>query len=76
MTASAYHKAFTQLASKPAKMKKYLKHNMPKQRKFGRRTKRCRFCGGMRGHIGLYGIDACRRCFRELAKSMGFKKYK
>ncbi len=76
MTVSDYKKEFTQLASKPVKMKKFLKHNAPKERKFGRATKRCRFCGTIRGHIGMYGIDACRRCFREMAKSMGFKKYK
>ena len=75
MTTSDYQKTFAQLENKHSKMKKFLKHNKPKERKFGKGMKRCRFWGCVRGHIGKYGINACRRCFREQAKSMGFKKY-
>lgn len=65
-----------QLENKEPKLKKFLKHNVPKDRNFGKSTKKCRFCGNVRGHIGKYGINACRRCFRQMAKNMGFKKYK
>lgn len=76
MTISSHTKVFTQLNNKPVKMKKFLKHNRPKARKFGKSSKQCRFCGTNRGYIGMYGLNTCRRCFREMAKSMGFKKYK
>ncbi|MFH1210924.1 MAG: 30S ribosomal protein S14 [archaeon] len=56
-------------------MKKYLKHNTPKDRKFGKQTKRCVRCGNPRAHICKYGLHLCRRCFRENAKSLGWKKY-
>ena len=39
MTYSDYRKVFKQLKSKPIKMQKYIKHNAPKQRKYGRSTK-------------------------------------
>jgi len=75
MTTSSYTKMFKQLKNKPAKLKKYMKHNSPKERKFGKQTKRCVRCGNSRGHIGRYKLNLCRRCFREDAKNLGFKKY-
>ena len=51
MTYSDYRKALKQLRAKPAKMHKYIKHNSPKPRKFGRLTKKCRRCGRPGGHI-------------------------
>ena len=75
MTYSDYRKAFKQLKSKPAKMGKYLKHNAPKPRKHGRNTKKCRRCGRPGGMIKKYGLMLCRSCFREVATSIGFKKY-
>ena len=75
MTYSDYRKAFKQLKTKPSKLHKYIKHNSPKQRKYGRVTKKCRRCGRPGGHIGKYGLELCRTCFREIATSLGFKKY-
>lgn len=75
MTYSNYKKVFKQLKAKPVKLKKFLKYNSPKERKFGRVTKHCRICGNPRGHIGKYGLNICRRCFRENAHKIGFKKY-
>lgn len=75
MTYSDYRKVFRQLKAKPVKLKRFLKHNSPKERKFGPTTKRCRLCGNRRGHIGKYGLNICRRCFRENATKLGFKKY-
>ena len=47
---------------------------MPR-RKFGRGAHKCIRCGRY-GHVyQCYGLKLCRRCFRELAPKMGFKKY-
>jgi small subunit ribosomal protein S14 len=35
----------------------------------------CRRCGRDQGLVGKYDIWLCRQCFREIARSMGFKKY-
>lgn len=75
MTYSNFKKAFKQLKTKPAKLKKFLKHNAPKQRSCGRNLKRCVRCGRTRAYIGKYGLGLCRQCFREIAQKIGFKKY-
>jgi len=75
MTTSNYKKVFKQLKNKTAKLDKYKKHNAPKNRKFGPTTKPCRRCGRFGAHVGKYGLGLCRQCFRETAKSLGFKKY-
>jgi len=46
---------------------------MPK--KFGAATHPCRRCGKTSGVIRKYGLLYCRQCFREIAKTIGFKKY-
>ena len=46
------------------------------KRKFGHGSKKCRRCGAINGVINSYGLAYCRRCFREVAKSLGFKKYR
>ena len=53
----------------------FLKHNKPKDRKVGIATKRCRRCQRVGGHVGKYGLNLCRHCFREIATKIGFKKY-
>jgi len=35
----------------------------------------CQRCGREQGLVGKYDIWLCRQCFREVARSMGFKKY-
>ncbi|MBU4500967.1 MAG: 30S ribosomal protein S14 [Nanoarchaeota archaeon] len=75
MTISSYTKVFKQLKSKPVKLKKFIKHNSPKPRKFGKNTKRCVRCANPRGRVGQYKLNLCRRCFREIAKEIGWKKY-
>lgn len=75
MSYSNYNKAFTQLKAKPAKMKKYIKHNSPKNRSCGFAKKRCVRCGRIRGNISAYGLNVCRHCFREIGTKIGFKKY-
>jgi len=74
MTAKDFSKAFTQLANKPAKWAKFVKHNKPTERNFGFGVTRCGVCGTTRGHISKYGLNICRRCFRANASKLGFKK--
>jgi len=75
MSASDWRKVTKQLKNKPAVLKKFLKHNKPKERKFGISCKKCENCERMGAHVGQYGIHLCRQCFRELAPKLGFKKY-
>ena len=35
---------------------------------------RCVVCGAQDGMIHKYGLNICRRCFRENAPSIGFRK--
>ena len=35
----------------------------------------CQRCGRKQGLVGKYNIWLCRQCFREVSRSMGFKKY-
>jgi len=44
------------------------------KKKYGLGTRVCRRCNSTHGLIRKYGLDYCRRCFREVAKSIGFKK--
>jgi small subunit ribosomal protein S14 len=75
MTASDWRKVTKQLKGKPAVLKKFLKHNKPKDRDFGVAAQKCENCGRFGGHVGQYGLNLCRHCFRELAVELGFKKY-
>ena len=75
MVISSYKKVFKQLKSKPAILAKFKKHNSPKKRSCGKALKKCRRCGSNRGFVGKYKLNLCRRCFRQIGKSIGFKKF-
>lgn len=75
MTVSDWRKILKQLRGKEVKLKKFLKHNKPKERKFGIASKKCARCGRFGAHISSYGLNLCRHCFREIAKEIGFKKF-
>ena len=75
MTASDWKKLLKQLKNKPAIMQKFIKHNKPKDRKFGIAVKKCERCGRFGAHIKSYGLNMCRQCFRDIAVEIGFKKY-
>ena len=75
MTTKDFKKTFKQLQAKPAKLKKFLKHNSPKLRTTGIGLRKCKRCGRFGAHIRSYGIHLCRMCFREDAKQIGFKKF-
>jgi small subunit ribosomal protein S14 len=40
-----------------------------------RQLRACQRCGREQGLVGKYDIWLCRQCFREVSRSMGFKKY-
>ena len=50
------------------------KEKIVKKKKFGRGTRVCRRCGNSRGLIRKYDLYYCRRCFREIAQDVGFRK--
>ena len=39
-------------------------------------SKVCRMTGRKQGLVGKYDIWLCRQCFREMARGMGFNKYR
>jgi small subunit ribosomal protein S14 len=75
MTTSDHKKALKQFAKKPVKKAKYIKFNKPNDRSCGRALRKCKNCGRMGAHINKYGLNLCRQCFRDMALSLGFKKY-
>jgi ribosomal protein S14 len=36
---------------------------------------RCKFCGAADAVIRKYRLNICRRCFKEKAEKLGFKKF-
>ena len=76
MSTSNWKKAFTQLDEKPDIKKKYIKHNSPKKRAHGIATRACKLCGSHRAMISKYGLNVCRKCFRQNAQDLGFKQYR
>ena len=47
----------------------------PKEVKHGKGSRTCTRCGSHEGLIRRHSINLCRRCFREVAKTIGFKRY-
>ena len=59
------------------KKKRVIRNNSIKPRAYGKNLSRCNRCGGRKGgKIGRYGLNICRRCFREVAQDLGFTKYR
>ena len=52
-----------------------MQKNPETQKKFGKGARTCRRCGTHRAIIRKYGLNICRRCIREIAKDLGFRKY-
>lgn len=75
MTASDWRKVLNQIQNKPAKKARFIKHNKPKQPKFGIGARRCKICLRYGAHIRRYDLGVCRQCFRDIAAKIGFKKY-
>lgn len=51
------------------------KYRPPKKHRFGKGSRKCIRCGSRDAVIQKYKLYLCRQCFRELAPSLGFKKY-
>ena len=48
----------------------------PPEHKFqGKGLRKCRFCDSAKALIRTHGLRICRRCFREVAEEIGFRKY-
>lgn len=75
MTTSNWQKMFTQLNAKPITKAKYIKNNAKKVRSCGRTNHACTNCGSFKAFNGKYSINLCRKCFRDYAQTLGFKKY-
>lgn len=43
-------------------------------RQKGRGLRKCRICGNARAVIRSYNLYICRRCFRDVGPSLGFRK--
>ncbi|XP_025104605.1 40S ribosomal protein S29 [Pomacea canaliculata] len=43
-------------------------------RRYGPGSRYCRVCNNTHGLIRKYGLNICRRCFRQYAADIGFKK--
>lgn len=41
----------------------------------GKGARRCRFCKSAVALVRKYGLNICRRCFKERAPDIGFKKF-
>ena len=50
------------------------KTNSGKNKKIDSRSLTCSVCQTNRGMMHKYGLNICRRCFREVAEKIGFKK--
>ena len=48
--------------------------SIKKVRKYGKGSRPCRRCGSYGSVIRAHGLMLCRRCFREVANEIGFKK--
>ena len=70
-----YERVRKQIENKHVKVTRYDKFNKKKERKFGRNVVHCRKCGTTKGIIKKYGLEYCRRCFREDGEKLGFSKF-
>lgn len=71
----SYQGVLDQIKHNKNKVKRFKKHNKPKDRDFGKAKRKCRRCGRRgRGIIRKYDLYYCRQCFREVGNKLGFKK--
>ena len=56
------------------KKERFMRHNVPRARKYGRNVTRCPRCHSSWGVVSKYGLNLCRRCFRNVAHELGFRK--
>jgi len=51
------------------------KGNEKKARSKKIREYTCKFCHTHKGMVRKYGLMICRRCFKDNAEALGFRKY-
>ncbi|MFW9967356.1 MAG: 30S ribosomal protein S14 [Candidatus Thorarchaeota archaeon] len=51
------------------------KERVKRRKKMGKGSRNCVRCDTHRAIIRSYGLNMCRRCFRETAEKLGFRKY-
>ncbi len=52
-----------------------MKTHWEKELVAGKRKRRCRICGNRKALIRKYRLYVCRRCFKDIAEKLGFKKF-
>ncbi|MFW9918384.1 MAG: 30S ribosomal protein S14 [Candidatus Thorarchaeota archaeon] len=50
------------------------KERVRRRKKMGKGSRTCIRCGTHQAIIRSYGLNMCRRCFRETAVKLGFRK--
>jgi len=70
MTYSSHTKVFKQLEKKPAKLQKFIKHNAPKKRMFGRNVKRCGICDRSGAHLIQVWVKPVQTMFQRECKKI------
>ncbi len=50
------------------------KERVKRRKKMGKGSRTCMRCGTHQAIIRSYGLNMCRRCFRETAEKLGFRK--
>jgi len=40
-----------------------------------KKTRHCRVCGNRKALIRKYNLNVCRRCFKDIAEKLNFKKF-
>ncbi|MFX1261211.1 MAG: 30S ribosomal protein S14 [Promethearchaeota archaeon] len=51
------------------------KERVKRRKRMGKGSRTCVRCGTHQAIIRSYGLNMCRRCFRETAVKLGFRKY-
>jgi ribosomal protein S14 len=51
-----------------------MKKELPKLMQ-AKKKRRCRVCTGNAGLIRKYNLYVCRRCFKDIAEKLGFRKF-
>lgn len=46
-----------------------------KKKPYKVQPKTCKRCGTHKGVVSKYGLGICRRCFKDNAEAIGFRKY-
>jgi len=51
------------------------KKQKAKSEKMKKRNRVCKVCGTRKAFLRVYGLNMCKRCFKDNAPRLGFQKY-